>query len=318
MFGNAWLEQLKKYGGPDYGSETLHDRRDYLIEKGTPACAFEVEAFDYDRRIKGMDEHAIDIAIVSLTSPNVFWGSAEVSAETARLANDDMVAGQTAYPDRIRFFASIPWEHPELALEELDRSLGMGAVGVMALAHINKRHLIDPLFEPIWNELDRLSLPVLVHPTAPFGAKEAEFGIERILMPAAGFMFDTSLGVARMVIDGFFDRYRNVKIIAAHGGGYLPYIAGRMDVFFGEDTLVEMKIQQPPSSYLDRIYYDSIVYDMGGLDLCLDIAGPNNIMFGTDYPMPADIPKLKGLADRLPQDQANAIKSKNAMSVFKL
>ncbi|MFC1665468.1 amidohydrolase family protein, partial [Pseudomonadota bacterium] len=257
-------------------------------------------------------------AIVSLTSPNVFWGSAQVSAETARMANDEMNAGQIAYPDRIRFLASIPWEHPELALVELERSLALGAVGVMVLAHINSRHLIDPLFEPIWKELDRLELPVLVHPTAPFGAKEADFGIERILMPAAGFMFDTSLGIARMIMDGFFDRYQKVKIIVAHGGGYLPYVAGRLDMFFEVETLVEMKNSQPPSSYLQRLYYDSIVYDPGALDLCLDLAGPQNILFGTDFPMPADIGKLKNLVERLPQDQVDSIKHKNARTLFNL
>lgn len=318
MFGNAWLDQLKQYGGVEYGAKTMHDRRDYLIERGAPACALEVEAFDYDQRVKRMDEHAIDMAIVSLTSPNVFWGSPNVSAETARLANDEMKSGQTAYPDRIRFLASIPWEYPKLALKELERSLALGAVGVMVLAHINDHHLIDPLFEPIWEELDRLALPVLVHPTAPFGAKEAEFGIERILMPAAGFMFDTTLGVARMVMDGFFERYQKVKIIAAHGGGYLPYVAGRMDMFFGVETLVEMKITLPPSAYLERIYYDSIVYDPGALDLCLNLAGPQNIMFGTDFPMPADISKLKNLVERLPEDQITAIKNKNAATVFTL
>ena len=318
MFGNAWLDQLKRYGGVEYGSKTMHDQRDYLIERGAPACALEVEAFDYDQRIRRMDEYAIDMAIVSLTSPNVFWGSPDVSVQTARLANDEMHLGQTAYPDRIRFLASIPWEYPELALEELDRSLALGAVGVMVLGHINGHHLIDPLFEPIWSELDRLAVPVLVHPTAPFGAKEAEFGIERILMPGAGFMFDTTLGVARMVLDGFFERYQKVKIIVAHGGGYLPYVAGRLDMFFGVETLVDMKIIQAPSSYLERIYYDSIVYDAGALDLCLNLAGPQNVMFGTDFPMPADISKLKKLVERLPKDQISAIKNGNAVTVFGL
>lgn len=318
MFGNSWLDMLKKHGSPDYGADTMPDKRDYLIEKGAPACAFEVEAFDYDRRIQAMDASGIDIAIVSLTSPNVFWGGEEISVETARLANDEMAGGQTAYPDRIRYFASIPWQYPERALVELDRAVEAGAVGVMVLANIVGKHLIDPQFEPIWAELDRRKMPVLLHPTAPFGAKEAEFGIERILMPAAGFMFDTTLAIARMVIDGFFDRYQDVRIIASHGGGYLPYVAGRIDMFFGAETLVDRKIKERPSTYLENIYYDSIVYNPGALDLCLELAGPQNVMFGTDFPMPADIPKLYSLIDRLPPDQQKAIKSGNAMSMFGL
>lgn len=318
MFGESWLQMLKTHASPTYGSEDMPDGRNYLMEKGAPACAFEPEAFDYDLRIKAMDQNKIDVSVVSLTSPNVFWGGPDISLQTAQLTNDEMKAGQTAYPDRIRYLASIPWQYPELALAELNRCHQEGAVGVMALANVQGNHLIDPQFEPIWQEIDRLGLPVLVHPTAPFGAKEAEFSLERILMPGVGFMFDTTLALARMVVDGFFDRFPNLKIIASHGGGYLPYVSGRLDVFFEVETLVNTKISDPPSTYLDRIFYDSIVYDPGALDLCIDIAGSENVMFGTDFPMPANIPKLFSLIDRLPGDQVSAIKGGNAERIFQL
>ena len=96
-------------------------------------------------------------------------------------------------------------------------------------------------------------------------------------------------GCARMVLDGFFDRYTELKIIAAHGGGYLPYVSGRIDMFFDQDTLVAKKIDRHPSTYLENIWYDSIVYDPGALALCLEICGPEKVMFGTDLPMPADV-----------------------------
>ncbi|MDH5748775.1 MAG: amidohydrolase [Rhodospirillales bacterium] len=318
MFGDAWLDMLRKHGGPTYDAREFPDKRSYLVEKGAPACALEREAFDYDLRIKRMDEHGIDIAVVSLTSPNVFWGTREISAETARLANNEMAAGQAAHPDRIRFFTSIPWEYPDLAVAELERTLDMGAVGVMVTATINGRHLIDPLFEPVWKEINRRALPVLVHPTAPFGSKEAEFGIERVLMPGLGFMFDTTLGIARMAIDGFFERFSDLNIIASHGGGYLPYVAGRIDMFFNEDTLVAKKIPHPPSFYLSRIYYDAVLYDEAALNACVALAGPEKILFGTDFPMPADIPKLYSIIDSRPEDQSNAIKGGNAVRLFNL
>ena len=318
MFGNAWRDMLGKHGKPDYDTKPQPDNRDYLMEKGAPACALEVEAFDYDLRVRAQDRDGIDIGIVSLTSPNVYWGGEAVSCETARLANDEMAAGQTAYPDRIRWFASLPWEYPEQALIELQRARKNGAVGVMVLAHINKLDLIDPLLQPIWRELDRLAFPVLLHPTAPFGTADANFGRERILMPGLGFMFDTTLAIARMIVDGFFDRFPNVKIIASHAGGYLPYVAGRIDMFFGVEPLAKMAITEAPSTYLENIYYDSIVYNPGGLDLCLEVSSPSMVMFGTDFPMPCDIPRLKELAGRYPKDQADAIMSGNAARLFGL
>ena len=204
MFGYDWLNMLKKHGAPNYASKSMEDGRNYLMEMGSPAAAFEDEAFDYDKRIIMMDNAGIDLAIVSLTSPNVQWGGEKISCETAKLANNEMAAGQTAYPDRIRWFASLPWEYPDAAVLELERALKIGAVGVFATAHINERDLIDPLFLPVWQAIDEKKLPVLLHPTAPYGSKQINFAKERILMPVARFMFDTTLALSRMLLNGFF------------------------------------------------------------------------------------------------------------------
>jgi aminocarboxymuconate-semialdehyde decarboxylase len=318
MFGTGWLDMIKQHGAPAYAVDAMPDNRDYLIEYGTPACALEVEAFDYDKRVAMMDRHGIDISIVSLTSPNVHFGDEAVSVATARLANDEMAAGQTAHPDRIRWFASLPWEYPDAALAEFERCVNLGAVGVMCVAHIGERHLIDPLFAPVWQELDKRGFPVLVHPTAPLGAKAVNYGYERILMPAAGFMYDTTIAIARMAVDGFFERYSNVKIIASHGGGYIPFVNGRVDMFFGVETLAKFDIPKLPSDYFSQLYYDAIVYDPAALQLVIDIAGPDKVMFGTDLPMPADVPKLYELVDARPADEATAIRGGNAARVFGL
>ncbi|NKB48674.1 MAG: amidohydrolase family protein [Alphaproteobacteria bacterium] len=318
MFGNGWLDMIKEHGSPAYAIEDREDNRNYLIEYGTPACALEVEAFDYAKRVEMMDRDGVDISIVSLTSPNVHFGDEAVSVATARLANDEMAAGQAAFPDRIRWFASLPWEYPDAALAELDRCVKLGAVGVMCVAHIGERHLIDPLFAPVWQELHRRAFPVLVHPTAPLGAKAVNYGFERILMPAAGFMYDTTIAIARMAIDGFFERFSDIKIIVSHGGGYIPFVNGRVDMFFGLETLAKFDILKLPSDYFAQLYYDAIVYDEAALQLVIDVGGPDKVMFGTDLPMPADVGKLFGLLDGRPAGEVAAIRGDNAVRVFGL
>ncbi len=317
-FGDAWLKNIKEHGAPAYEITTEKDGRDYLVEYGTPACALEVEAFDFDKRVEMMNRDKVDISVVSLTSPNVHFGGHNVSVETARLFNDEMAAGQAKHPDRIRFFASLPWEYPEDAILELERAIKLGAVGVMCVAHIGDKHLIDPLFDPVWKELDRLKFPVLVHPTAPLGAKDVNFGYERILMPGAGFMYDTTIAIARMAIDGFFEKFPDVKIIASHGGGYLPYVNGRIDMFFGVETLAKFDIPKLPSDYFSQIYYDAVLYDPGALSLCIDIAGPDKVLFGTDLPMPADVGKLYDMIGSRPKEEADKILGGNAERVFAL
>src|SRR5262249_51393259 len=148
--------------------------------------------------------------------------------QAARLVNDEMAAAQARHPDRLRWFASLPWEYPEDAVAELDRAHEAGAVGVMVLANVAGRKLTAPEFAPIWAAIDRLALPVLVHPTDPPGVDQLDMRSYDLTW-SVGFIFDTTLAIGRMILDGFFDRYRRLKIIASHGGAALPYLVGRFD-----------------------------------------------------------------------------------------
>jgi aminocarboxymuconate-semialdehyde decarboxylase len=318
MLTLEFLELLRRHGDKytlkktKAGQETVH-----LYE--APFMTLVPDMWDYDKRIAAMDKAGVDVAIVSLTSPNVYWGGREVSLRAARQVNESMAEQRRAKPDRIRWFASLPWQFAGDAKQELVRSVATGAAGVMVLANIDGRDLIDPGFAPIWAEIDRLKLPVLVHPTAPQGIRDLhmdEFG----LVPPIGFMFDTTLAFARMILAGFIDRYPNVKLIAAHGGAALPYLAGRLDRCHEMIPACAEVIKEKPSTYLQRIYYDTVVYDARALDLCVAVAGStDNVLYGSDYPH--NIGDMAGCLARVnarPRDQAARIAGKNAERIFRL
>ncbi|MEK9678401.1 MAG: amidohydrolase family protein [Rhodospirillaceae bacterium] len=316
MLSDGFLDLVRRSGEPDLEIGTAPNGSEFMIEYATPSMGFVPDMFDYDIRIQNMDKFGIDIAVVSLTSPNAFWGTEEVSAEAARIINDDMAAAQKAYPDRIRFLASLPWEFPDKAVAELERARELGAVGVMTLANIRKRHVNDPHFDPVWKAIESAGLPVLIHPTTPLGSADMDLGTYRLL-GAVGFTFDTTLAISRMVMDGFFEKFPEIKVIASHGGGYLPYISGRLDLFFNYGTF-EKKITELPSVYLSNIYYDSIVYQQDGLQSLVNLAGPDRVLFGTDYPHAANIPKLKELVETLPGDQSATVFGGAAEILFNL
>ena len=318
MLNREWLELIREHGRPRYEIRASLDAKEGIMIDGAPFMTPMPGHFDYDHRIERMDEAGVDLAIVSLTCPNVYFGGEEISLEAARIVNDDMADAQARFSNRIRWMTSLPWEHPEAAVAELERSAAAGAVGVMVLANINGRSLTDPLFAPIWQAIDDHALPVLVHPTAPPGAPEMDMTSFN-LIASVGFMFDTSLAFARIFFDGFLDRYPNLKLIASHAGGALPYLVGRLDQCFDNMEACKVKTRTRPSQFMRRIYYDAVTYRAETLELCVRVGGADRVMYGSDYPH--NIGDMKGCRDRvdgLPAEQAEAIRGANAMRVFDL
>jgi aminocarboxymuconate-semialdehyde decarboxylase len=314
-----WIELLRAHGGGKYSVKKTPANQDAVHLYDAPFMTLFPGMWDYEMRIAAMDKAGVDIAIVSLTCPNVFWGGREISLRAAKAVNDSMAEQQRAKPDRIRWFASLPWQYADDAVAELKRALENGAVGVMVLGSIDGKDLIDPLFAPVWAEIDQLRLPVLVHPTAPQGVREMHMEAFN-LIPPVGFMFDTTLSFAHMIFSGFLDKYPNVKLIAAHGGAALPYLAGRFDICHERIPACSSAIKNKPSSYLQRIYYDTVVYEQAALELCIKVAGSaDNVMYGSDYPHNiGDMVGCLARVNALPAEQARRIAGKNAERIFGL
>jgi aminocarboxymuconate-semialdehyde decarboxylase len=315
MYSDSWFAALKRHGAPQYA---VHKgpTGEYLTEHGLRSIAFIPALFDYDLRLKWMDRMGVDIAVISLTGPSVYWGGREVSAEVARTTNDELAAAQTAHPGRYRWFATLPWQYPDLAVAELSRARAKGAIGVMVLANVDGRALTDAEFEPVWRAIDREKLPVLVHPNVPMGWETMGFDAVRGLLPTLGYTFDTSHAVARLVLTGFFDRFPNLKIIAAHGGGFLPYIAPRLDMFLGKINRDDPKAQRPSAVLRERVFYDAVLYGEDSLAMCVKFAGAERVMFGTDYPLGGDDNGLFARARALPAK--DAVLERAARRVFGL
>ena len=319
MLTLGWIELLSAHGGGKYSVRKTRAQQDAVHLYDAPFMTLMPGMWDYDLRIKNMDKAGVDLAVVSLTCPNVFWGGREVSLKAARIVNDSMAEQQRARPDRIRWFASLPWQYADDAKAELARCMKAGAVGVMVLGSIDGKQLVDQQFSPVWQEIDRLGLPVLVHPTAPVGVREMQMETFN-LIPPVGFMFDTTLAFAHMIFSGFLDNYPRVKLIAAHGGAALPYLAGRFDICHDKIPACSSVIKDKPSSYLKRIYYDTVVYEQDALALCIKVAGSaDNVLYGSDYPHNiGDMTGCLARVNALPVDEAKRVAGKNAERIFKL
>ena len=318
MLSEEWIALIKEHGAPRYGVHPSKDGPRAIFWDGAPFMTPQEGHLDYELRIKSMNEARVDMAILTLTCPNVYWGGPEISLKAAQVMNDDMARAQTQWPDRIRWMASLPWQYPDKAVAELERACAKGAVGVIVLANVYGESLTDPKFAPIWQAIDKRALPVLVHPTAPPGMPEMDMRVYN-LIASVGFMFDTTLAIARMIFDGFFDTYPNLKLIASHAGGALPFLVGRFDQCFDNMNACRTKIQQKPAEYLRHIYYDAVTYRQESLNMCVEVGGSDKVLYGSDYPH--NIGDMKGCLSRvnaLPDKQAAAVRSENAKRIFKI
>jgi aminocarboxymuconate-semialdehyde decarboxylase len=316
-FTYPWLELLKAKAGI-YNLKTRPDGQPEIFRGDTPVVIPQKGHFDWKLRIQHMDQAGIDVSVVSLTCPNVYWGGEEVSVQAAREANDDFANAQREHPDRIRWFASLPWEYPQRAVEELERCCAKGAAGVMVLANVAGRSLTDPLFAPIWQAIDARALPVLVHPTDPPGVDAMDM-TKFDLSWSVGFMFDTTLAITRMIFEGFFDQYPNLKVIASHGGGALPYLVGRFEKGDEVELPQRRQMKRKPTDYLRHIHYDSITYNLGALKYLISVVGEEQVMLGTDWPhWVHDTRGAFANTAQLPASQMRAVRGANAQRLFGL
>ena len=316
MLNQAWLKLLERHGRPRYTLKAVTGGLRAIHLDGAPFMTPVPEMFDWDLRIKNMDRVGIDVAVVSLTCPNVYWGGEKLSLDAARVMNDEMAKARKTWPDRIQWLASLPWQHEKAALAELKRCLKAGACGVMVLANIGGKPLTDPAFARIWHAIDDAKLPVLVHPTAPPGVGEMQ--MEQFQLTASiGFTTDTTLAVARMIYDGFFDRFQRLKIIAGHGGATLPFLIGRLDQCYEHIPACRTKIREKPSLHARRIYADSVVFTDEALAMAVNVFGSGNVLYGSDYPHTIGDPiGCLARVDRLPEGARERVRGLNAGRIF--
>ena len=316
MLNREWLKLLERHGRPRYTLKAVTGGLRAIHLDGAPFMTPVPEMFDWELRIRNMDRVGIDVSVVSLTCPNVYWGGEQVSLAAAKTMNDEMARARKGWPDRIQWFCSLPWQHEKAALAELKRARKAGACGVMVLANIGGEPLTDPAFAKIWQAIDREALPVLVHPTAPPGAKQMAMA-QFQLTASIGFTTDTTLAVARMIYDGFFDRHQKLKIIAAHGGGALPFLIGRLDQCFDHIPACRTKTAERPSLHARRIYADAVVFTDDALAMALRVFGSGNVLYGSDYPHTIGDPVgCLARVDRLPDGARERVRGANAERIF--
>jgi aminocarboxymuconate-semialdehyde decarboxylase len=272
---------------------------------------------DVAKRLEDMDRVGIDVEVVSLSTPNVFFTDAQHQPEIARLTNDAYAELIAQHPARFKGFASIPMDAPDAALTELHRAINeLKLNGVILLSNIGGKPLTSPEYRPFFAEANRMKLCILLHPMLPANTEPFR---EYVLGPIVGFMFDTTLAVARMCFDGMLREFPDIRWIVGHLGGAVPYLMERMDNGWRDFPECRAKIDELPSSYLKQLYYDTVNFNPHMLKMVREMIGADRMVLGSDYPhllgsIERAVSSIEGLD--IPESEKRQIFEGTALSIL--
>ena len=262
---------------------------------------------DLDYRLKLMDDWGIDIQVLttSIISMNTYWAPPEDSLRMERLANDRMAEMAARAPDRFVLLGNVPLQAPELAVKELERCMGeLGMRGVQISSEAGGIELGDARLKPFWAAAERLGACLFLHPA---GVPDARYHPYH-LWNSIGQPLEEAMGMASLFYEGVLDAFPKLKLCIAHGGGYLPYYAGRVDRNYEEKAFTRVNMTKSPSQYMrEHFWYDTSVYNVDMLEFLAKKVGAARIVMGSDYPSGEDDPvafvrKAKGLSPEEQED----------------
>jgi aminocarboxymuconate-semialdehyde decarboxylase len=268
-------------------------------------------------RLAAMDAQGVDIQLVSPSPSHYhYWAESQLAATVCRLANEGTAAHCAKAPDRLHGLGLVPLQHPVLAVELLDHALEQGLRGVEISSHAPGRELSDPAYEPLWSRAEETGALLLLH---PFGCTLDERLDQWYLSNTVGQPTENAVALSHLIFSGVLDRHPGLKLIAAHGGGYLPTHIGRSDHAWRSrpDT---HGCAREPSSYLRRFHYDSLVHDPYVLRELVRVAGADRVLLGSDFPfdMGTDDPLAALRAADLTDRDFHSVRGANAAALLDL
>ncbi|HXX83066.1 MAG TPA: amidohydrolase family protein [Casimicrobiaceae bacterium] len=275
-----------------------------------------------ETRLKDMDRMGIDIQAVS-PAPNqtYYWTDPELGLDLARAVNDRLAEIVATWPDRFVALGTVPLQHADLAVTELTRCVKeLGLRGVEVNPSLNGMDLTDPRLglEKFFAKLQELDVVMFMH---PIGFTEGKRLVDHYFNNVIGNPMETTIAASHLIFDGVLHRNPRLKVVLPHAGGYLAHYWARMDHAHRARPDCRTVIPKAPSSYLRKMYFDTIAFDPAMLRQMVDQYGPGHVLLGTDYPYDMGVEDPLGFiasVPRLKRDERAMIEGGNAVRLLKI
>ena len=273
-------------------------------------------------RLRDMDRMGVDIQAVSPAPYHFFYFTEPAyGAELAREVNEGIAEVVAGHPDRFVGLGSVPLQNADLAVRELDYAVkNLGLRGVEICTNVNGKNLTDPSLglEKFFARCAELGVLIFMH---PLGYSDGERLRNHYFNNVIGNPLESTVAVSHLIFDGVLARHPKLKVLVAHGGGFIAHYWARMDHAWRARPDTRTVIKRKPSSYLEKFYFDSITHDPEMLRRLIDRFGPEHVVLGTDYPydMADDHPlDTLGGIKRLPKATRDLVAGGNAMRLLKI
>jgi len=241
-----------------------------------------------EERLAAMDAMGIDVEVLSI---NPFWyrKDRDTAAAIVKVNNERLAELSAAYPKRLLAFASLSLQAPDLAVKQLEEAITkQGLRGAAIGGSVDGEDFYDPKFHPVWAKEEELGAVLFIHPQSPPELAK-RFRGNGWLSNTIGNPLDTTIALQHLIFEGTLDKFPGLKIIAAHGGGYLGSYAPRSDHACFVSPIncnPDIVLKKKPTEYLNQIYFDALVFTEEALRHLVAQVGASQVVLGTDHPIP--------------------------------
>jgi len=246
----------------------------------------EENCFEVDLRKQDMESTSVTTQVLS-TIPVLFnyWAKAKDGLETSRFFNDHIADSVCKHPHHFIGLGTVPLQDIDLAIQEMERCVNeLKMPGLEIGTNINGKNLSDPYFFPFYAAAEKLGCALFVHPWEMMG----ETQMQKYWLPwLVGMPAETSRAICSFIFGGIFEKFPNLRVAFAHGGGSFPFTIGRIEHGFNvRPDLVAIDNPVNPRDYIGRFWIDSLVHDADALNYVVKLIGEEKICMGSDYPFP--------------------------------
>ena len=270
--GDRPADVTARYGDP----RTIERQKQLRIELDRKLTSVE-------QRLADMGRMGVDVQAISTSPMQYYYGlDTDLGRQTSRIINQRLAEIVASHPDRFVGLGTVPLQAPELAVAELEYCMKtLGFRGLEIGTNVGGLELSDSRFEAFFARAEELNAVIFLHPS---GFTEPRRLTQHFLTNVIGNPLDTTVALAHIVFGGVLERHPGLKFVAAHGGGYMGHYPARMDHAYKVRPECHDHITRPPSYYMKKIYYDTMVFSHEQLEHLVNLWGANHVVIGTDYP----------------------------------